>query len=1105
MGEEVFPWLKSLPLAPEYHPTLAEFQDPISYIFKIEKDASNYGICKIIPPVSTSPKKTITANLNQSLSSQSPDSSPTFTTRQQQIGFCPRNHERPVQKSVWESGEYYTLPQFESKAKTFEKSYKKKRSNPTTALTALEVETLYWKAQMGKPFSIEYANDMPGTAFDQTVGENGGGKQGTKEINDVMTVEGSQWNMNVASRAKGSLLTFMKDELPGVNSPMVYISMLFSWFAWHVEDHDFHSLNYMHMGASKTWYGVPKDAAVAFEDVVREHGYGGEINPLVTFATLAQKTTIMSPEVLLKAGVPCCRLVQNAGEFVVTFPRAYHSGFSHGFNCAEATNIATPGWLFVAREASIRRVSMRYAPMVSHSQLLYDLALSLFASEPIPEPRSSRLKDKLRGEGDALVKRLFLQDMMQNNELLHVLGKGFPIVVLSEDDLVSWIPSDLSYKTQSSSSTTSSVGLCTENDEGSSFGRCDSPTQKDMVIEENEIEIRKPDPASVFSCITCGIMCYSCVAIVQPSMAAARYFMSGNDLVNATDYANVVDLGSSSDGEMLKNGGNGLLDVPVKSEDDSSGTTSVIRPQENDSALKLLALAYGNTSDFEEEDDFDHSKSNCSMGPSENQIEVTHPDIKPSSLINLPYDEDSSRRHVFCLQHAREVEQRLRSVGGVHMLLVCHPDYPKIDEEARLMAEEFGIDQMWTDLGYREINEHDRAKIRSALDDDNFPHSNQSWVVKLGLDIIYSARLSLFPIYKKQMPYNSVIYNAIGHFSPSTEQTISKPSGKQKKIVAAGKWCGKVWMSNQVHPFLIGRDLEKHDETSFSVLSIVEVKSSPPPPPPQPPSPPQRTTRLRNNQIRKKPVPNLNKKPREPDSDSDDDYTPTKRITKRKKKAKPEVSESDSDEEIEGEFGCDIEGCDMSFKSKKHLMVHKRNVCNVKGCAKKLFSHRYLLQHRRVHKDTRPLKCPWVGCSRTFKWAWARTEHLRVHTGARPYQCTEEGCGKTFRFVSDFSRHKRQTGHLKKNQDLSRKRRKEYRHALLLLLAFFRSKNDRTVERMKEGSTMALVPSTPEASLVVTGGIRLIPNSSIVSQCFSVNEFFHVNVFIDGATKIGFS
>ncbi|KAI3506656.1 hypothetical protein L1887_21217 [Cichorium endivia] len=112
--------------------------------------------------------------------------------------------------------------------------------------------------------------------------------------------------------------------------------MLFSWSAWPVEDHDFHSLNYMHMGAAKTWYGVPRDAAVAFEDVITEHAYGGEINPIVTFATLGEKTTIISPEVLLRAGVPCCRLVQNAGEFVVTFPRAYHSGFSHAGTDLEA-------------------------------------------------------------------------------------------------------------------------------------------------------------------------------------------------------------------------------------------------------------------------------------------------------------------------------------------------------------------------------------------------------------------------------------------------------------------------------------------------------------------------------------------------------------------------------------------------------------------------------------------------------------------------------------------------------------------------------------------------------------------------------------------------
>lgn len=115
--------------------------------------------------------------------------------------------------------------------------------------------------------------------------------------------------------------------------------------------------------------------------------------------------------------------------------------------------------------------------------------------------------------------------------------------------------------------------------------------------------------------------------------------------------------------------------------------------------------------------------------------------------------------------------------------------------------------------------------------------------------------------------------------------------------------------------------------------------------------------------------------------------------------------------EEEGEFACDIEGCIMSFGSKHELSLHKRNICPFKGCGKKFFSHKYLVQHRRVHTDDRPLRCPWKGCKMTFKWAWARTEHIRVHTGVRPYVCAEPGCGQTFRFVSDFSRHKRKTGH----------------------------------------------------------------------------------------------
>ena len=39
------------------------------------------------------------------------------------------------------------------------------------------------------------------------------------------------------------------------------------------------------------------------------------------------------------------QITQEAGEFMITFPYGYHSGYNHGFNCAESTNFATPRWI----------------------------------------------------------------------------------------------------------------------------------------------------------------------------------------------------------------------------------------------------------------------------------------------------------------------------------------------------------------------------------------------------------------------------------------------------------------------------------------------------------------------------------------------------------------------------------------------------------------------------------------------------------------------------------------------------------------------------------------------------------------------------------------
>lgn len=393
----------------------------------------------------------------------------------------------------------------------------------------------------------------------------------------------------------------------------------------------------------------------------------------------------------------------------------------------------------------------------------------------------------------------------------------------------------------------------------------------------------------------------------------------------------------------------------------------------------------------------------------------------------------------------------------------------------------------------REASAEDERKIQTAIDDNEAVPGNGDWTVKLGINLYYSSSLSKSPIYSKQMPYNSLIYKLFGQDFPYNSPTklkvyTSKRSQKHKKIVMIGKWCGKVWMSNQVHPYLVRRQNEElnsgcHFDVADDSNEVIEQGDD---------------SILRaipaEKYVQKRKFPfevNANKKAKHQqlkDSSESEEELPIKfslgnkrvlhsRLSRRatpvarvqSKKSIISDRKLDKKDEIEGgpstrlrkrplkcedtkaipfmmdrevkkkkpnkfstngvdslsnsleydkdaEYQCDMEACTMGFTSKHDLVLHKKNLCLVKGCGKKFFSHKYLMQHRRVHMDDRPLKCPWKGCKMAFKWAWARTEHIRVHTGARPYVCKEAGCGQTFRFVSDFSRHKRKTGHSKKKK-----------------------------------------------------------------------------------------
>lgn len=241
-----------------------------------------------------------------------------------------------------------------------------------------ENERKYWDFVNGhydgEDVDVWYGNDLDTSR----VGSGFPRKSDPNLSEEAKAYAESGWNLNNLPTATGSLLQYLGADVSGIIVPWLYLGMTFSSFCWHVEDHNFCSINYHHSGAAKSWWGVPESQADAFETATRD------MCPELFEARkdiLQGIVTMFDPTEVARRGVKVFHLIQRPGDIVLTFPRGYHAGFNHGFNVAEAVNFASMGWLKHGKQAVARYASLFKPPVVSHEALVRAVAEKCRKSE----------------------------------------------------------------------------------------------------------------------------------------------------------------------------------------------------------------------------------------------------------------------------------------------------------------------------------------------------------------------------------------------------------------------------------------------------------------------------------------------------------------------------------------------------------------------------------------------------------------------------------------------------------------------------------------------------------------------------------------------------
>jgi len=383
-----------VPYAPSFFPTIEEMEgNPLDYVEKIRPQAQKYGICKIVPPKGWSPPFCVGMQSKKK-----------FQTKEQLV-------HRLQEGISFGDGKDYTAAEYQKSVSESAKEWKKKRypdhdflvqhadslakngkldESNRKMMTPQNLERDYWNIveTHTQELSVDYGNDIDTTSFGSgfPLSERGRSIQGTTKrekldlpepkFGDSDYYKETWWNLNNIPCAPDSVLRHLRVGINGINVPWMYHGCLFSTFCWHNEDNYLYSINYHHRGAPKQWYGIPgtrKDAE-GLEKVFKRY-LSMKMRDVPDL--LHHITTMFSPRLLQNDDVPVYKVVQHPGEFVITFPMAFHGGFSMGPNVGEAVNFATHDWIAHGSEANERYRSFARPAVFSHDRLTFTMAAHL--------------------------------------------------------------------------------------------------------------------------------------------------------------------------------------------------------------------------------------------------------------------------------------------------------------------------------------------------------------------------------------------------------------------------------------------------------------------------------------------------------------------------------------------------------------------------------------------------------------------------------------------------------------------------------------------------------------------------------------------------------